>query len=483
MGRLNLITRPSRKILAAAVDLVQAGESQRRLSQRSLHVIIRRVRLKERLCSPLEPLVRIDEMISLLLAAVVGGVWIYHSIILDRVVSERQRLRADTYDGPPSPAPKLSVLVAAKDEESNIEACIESLLNQDYPDFEIVAIDDRSSDATPEILARLERQSASRFRQSPNRLRVITVTSLPGGWQGKSHAMHKGVALCTGEWLLFTDADCRFTSRNALSMAMRDVIETYTEFLSITPFLETLTAWERIIQPVCALALMLFFVPKKVNDPKRKTAYANGAFMLLEKSCYDIIGGHKGVRGQINEDIQLAIVAKRMAVRLRVVETDDLYRTRMYDTMRAAWSGWSRILCGSLQSTERLIVAGSAICFLSIGPWLGLMLAIVGWSSGAGNTSAAPIMAWIAAIAFEQFFMWRVYKLLSVHPIWSLTHVAGAFFGLGIIANAMRQLHGSTRMTWRGTTYRQDRLTQNVTAEDSSDISYTESSGTHKANA
>ena len=84
---------------------------------------------------------RLDEMISLFLAAVVGGVWIYQSFILARVVSERQQLRADTYDGPPTPAPKLSVLVAAKDEESNIEACIESLLDQDYPDFEIIAIE------------------------------------------------------------------------------------------------------------------------------------------------------------------------------------------------------------------------------------------------------------------------------------------------------------------------------------------------------
>ena len=142
---------------------------------------------------------------------------------------------------------------------------------------------------------------------------------------------------------------------------MRDAIETDTEFLSITPFLETLTVWERIIQPVCALVLMLFFVPQKVNDPARKTAYANGAFMLLLKSCYDAIGGHKRVQGQVNEDIQLARIAKRMAVRLRVAETDDLYRTRMYDSIGAAWSGWSRILYGSLQSMERLLVSASAV--------------------------------------------------------------------------------------------------------------------------
>ncbi|MCH7592235.1 MAG: glycosyltransferase [Planctomycetes bacterium] len=429
---------------------------------------------------------RLDEIISLFLAAVLGGVWIYQSIILGRVVSERQRLGADTYDGPPTPAPRLSVLVAAKDEESNIEACIDSLLDQDYPEFEIIAIDDRSEDATPDILARLERRPASPGAPgSPDRLRVVTVSSLPDGWQGKSHAMHKGVALCTGEWLLFTDADCRFTARNALSMAMRDAIETDTEFLSMTPFLETLTTWERIVQPACALVLMLFFVPKKVNDPKRKTAYANGAFMLLQRSCYDIIGGHKSVQGQVNEDIQLAKVAKRMAVRLRVVETDDLYRTRMYSTMRAAWAGWSRILYGSLQSMERLLVAASAVCFFSIGPWLGLILATVAWAwaPGDGGASPAPAIAWLGVVVVEQFFMWRVYRLLSVHPIWSITHVVGAFFGLGIIINAMRQLLGTAPMTWRGTTYRQNDEARGVTAERPRDATIAKSPRTKQANA
>lgn len=419
---------------------------------------------------------RLDEMISLFLATVLGGVWIYQSIILGRVVSQRQRLGADTYDGPPTPAPRLSVLVAAKDEESNIEACIESLLDQDYPDFEIVAIDDRSEDATPDILARLE-------RRSPDRLRVITVSSLPHGWQGKSHAMHLGAALCTGDWLLFTDADCRFTSRNALSMAMRDAIETDTEFLSITPFLETRTVWERIIQPVCTLVLMLFFVPGKVNDPTRKTAYANGAFMLLQRSCYDIIGGHKSVRGQVNEDIQLARIAKRMAVRLRVVETDDLYRTRMYNTMRAAWAGWSRILYGSLQSMERLLVAASAVSFFSIGPWLGLTLATAAWAWAPGDASPAPAIAWLGVVVVEQFFMWRVYRLLSVHPIWSVTHVAGAFFGLGIIISAMRKLLGTAPLTWRGTTYWQNDEARGVTAETPRDAPFVESPRTKQANA
>lgn len=389
-----------------------------------------------------------------------GGVWIFKFFALHRVVSRRQLLRSNTYDGPPKDAPKLSVLVAAKDEEADIEACISSLLAQDYPDFEIVAIDDRSCDATPDILARLA-------KQWPDRLRVTTVTSLPDGWMGKSHAMHQGVTLCNGEWLLFTDADCRFTATNALSMAMREAVETDTEFLCITPFLETTAVWEKVIQPVCALVLMVWFVPRKVNNPERKTAYANGAFMLFHRSAYDVIGGHKRVQDQVCEDIQLARIAKRMAVKLRVVETDDLYRTRMYDSLREAWAGWGRILCGSLRTMERLSVVAGVLAFLSIGPWVGLVTTAIAASSADAVFESPlrwPLYAWFGAVLFEQLFMWRVYRLLSMNPLWSLTHVLGAFVTLGIIISAMLQTLGTTKMTWRGTTYRRNENLDGMTA-------------------
>src|SRR5262249_17850018 len=141
--------------------------------------------------------------------------------------------------------PKVSILVAARDEESNIESCIRELLDQDYPNFEVIAIDDRSRDGTSSILRGLE-------NEYDGRLQALTVRELPDGWFGKNNAMRMGVDASTGEWLLLTDADCRFPSRGVLSAAMHDARENSSDFLTVIPELETRETWERILQPVCS---------------------------------------------------------------------------------------------------------------------------------------------------------------------------------------------------------------------------------------
>ncbi len=104
--------------------------------------------------------------------------------------------------------------------------------------------------------------------------------------------MREGVRASRGEWLLFTDADCRYVSRSAILLAIDDAIRKDVDFLTVIPELEAKEVWERILQPVCSLVLMYWFQPQKVNDPRCKDAYANGAFMLLRRTCYDAIGGH-----------------------------------------------------------------------------------------------------------------------------------------------------------------------------------------------
>ena len=320
-------------------------------------------------------------------------------------------------------------------------------------------VDDRSRDRTPIILRELEAKAASR-------LRVVTVTTLCEGWFGKNNAMREGASTSRGDWLLFTDADCRQQSPRSLSMAMREALAHEADFLCITPILEAPTVWERIIQPVCALTLMLWFLPHRVNKPHRKTAYANGAFMLLRRSCYDAIGGHDRVRNEVNEDVQMARLTKGMGLRLRVVETDDLYVTRMYDRFASAWRGWSRIFYGCIQSTGKLLISASMLLFLSIAPWCCLAIAIAGWASsevGAAGRWTWAVLAWSAVVVIEQVMMWRVYRLIWVKPIWSLAHAAGSVVVLGMLFSAMLKAIGLTGLTWRGTTYHGQRLAPDST--------------------
>lgn len=390
----------------------------------------------------------------LLLAVVIGLVWLVRLANVGRILRKRQVLSSHSYDGPPENAPKVSVLVAAKDEEGSIEACVRSILDQDYPNFELIVVDDRSRDRTPDILRRLEEEATGR-------LNVITVTALRDGWFGKCNAMREGVQACTGEWLLFTDADCRQTVGGTISVAMREAMAHESDFLSITPVLDMRTAWERIIQPVCTLALMIWFLPHRVNKPWRKTAYANGAFMLMRRSCYEAIGGHERVRTELNEDIHMARFAKGMGLRLRVVENDDLYRTRMYDTPLSAWRGWSRIFCGCLGSATRLIATAALLVVSSIVPWLSLALACAGLAFADGMDRYWWVLAtavWLIVIAIEQLVVLRLYSTVHVKPAWSIGYVLGAAVTVCVLLNATLKTAGATATTWRGTTYRGDRL-------------------------
>jgi chlorobactene glucosyltransferase len=394
------------------------------------------------------------------LAPAIGFVWLLRYARMRRILRERRVLSSRSCNGAPADPPKVSIIVAAKDEERNIESCITGLLEQDYPNYELIAVDDRSRDRTPEIMRRLERQAS-------DRLRVVTVTELREGWFGKNNAMREGVAASRGDWLLFTDADCHQTSRKTLSVAMREALDGGCDVLSVTPVLETHTVWERIIQPVCTMALMIWFLPHRVNRPWRKTAYANGAFMLMRRSCYEAIGGHERVRTEVNEDVHMARYAKQLGMRLRVVENDDLYSTRMYDSPSAAWRGWSRIFYGCLGSLPRLSASAALIALVGLLPWTGLIVAmtsllatdsvgVAGWAIATG--------AWAAVVLFMQFVLWREYRVWRFGSAWSLTYSIGALVTLGILANAMLKTIGATRTTWRGTTYRGARLDGGKTA-------------------
>lgn len=396
----------------------------------------------------------------LVLAAVIGAVWLFRlgfvTLVWDRsyVVGPGSHRDDAAFTG--VNLPRVSVLVAAKDEEDNIERCVTSLLGQDYPDFEVVVIDDRSQDGTPRVLGGLAARSGVDAMGRP-RLRVVTIDELPAGWCGKNHAMRAGVAAASGEWFVFTDADCRMTSQRALSVAVRESLVHEVDFLSIIPFLETPTAWEKVLQPACAMLLILWFLPHRVNDPARKTAYANGAFMLLRRACYTGIGGHERVRLEVNEDVKMARFAKRSGFRLRVVENDDLYRTRMYRTPRQAWRGWSRILFGCLGTLRRLAISAAVVLVYTVLPWASLGAALIGLGL-AGPDSAAywswAVAGWAGVVTAEQAALWQIYRGIHVPGLWSLAHVIGAIATVGMLVSASLKVVGATGTEWRGTRYR-----------------------------
>jgi glycosyltransferase involved in cell wall biosynthesis len=369
----------------------------------------------------------------------IGLVWLRRHIDLNRARTQKILSEEDASCAPAT-WPRLTVLVAAKDEEHNIARCVESLLAQDYPDLQVVAINDRSSDRTGEILDALAARDA--------RLTALHVDHLPEDWFGKTNAMRVGVERAGGELLCFTDADCTFDSPRLLRAAVAHAQREGLQFLSVLPRLETHGLLEKIVQPVAGALMVFWFPPAKVNDPAKPHAYANGAFMLMSRASYDEIGGHAAVRRTLNEDMHMARAAKRAGIRLQVVPGGDLYRVRMYSGFRQIWRGWTRIFYGCFGTLPRLIATVLVLSIFSLSPYLTLLVSPLVPAGGGWLALAAGF-----AIVVQQTVLMRFYRVSGARAAWAPSYVLGAVMCLAMMLNAMTRVGGRT-VRWRGTSYR-----------------------------
>ena len=373
------------------------------------------------------------------LTFVIGLIWIRRHFDINRAHRDAVLTPADANIGGDLPA--LSLLVAAKDEEENIARCAEGLLAQDYPKLELFIINDRSDDRTGAIIDELAARDS--------RLTALHISELPSGWFGKNNAMRAGVERATGQWLCFSDADCAYDSPKLLAAAVRFATREKIEFLSVLPRLETHSFWERVVQPVASAILVYWHPPQKVNDPRARVAYANGAFMLLSRDAYQRIGGHEAVKATLNEDMHMARRAKSAGVRLHVIRGGEMFRVRMYSGFRDIWRGWSRIFYGCFGTPARLVATLAILALISLSPFVTLAL----------SPLMGTMFPWLAAaagftIVMQQTVLWRFYRISGLAPPWALCYPLGALLVLGITLNAIRRAVGGATTTWRGTTYR-----------------------------
>lgn len=370
---------------------------------------------------------------------VIALIWLRRHMDLAR--GRREPLLSD--DEPSeadSQLPSLTVLVAGKDEQANIGRCIEGLLAQHYPRLQIVIINDRSADATGQII--------DEYAQRDPRVTAVHVRELPPGWFGKNNAMREGMRRAAGDWLCFSDADCVYDSPRLLTAAVKHAQSERVDFLSVLPRLEAGTFWEQVIQPVAGAIMVFWFPPQRVNSDRSLTAYANGAFMLMPRRTYDALGGHEPVKATLNEDMHLARRTKQLGMRLRVIRGHPLYRVRMYVGFSQIWRGWSRIFYGCFGTFPRLLGSVLMLSIFSISPYLTLLASPLAGVEAPWVAAAAGL-----AILAQQSVMWAFYRMSGAPAPWALTYPIGAAVCLGMTINAMRRLTGGVTTTWRGTTY------------------------------
>jgi cellulose synthase/poly-beta-1,6-N-acetylglucosamine synthase-like glycosyltransferase len=266
--------------------------------------------------------------------------------------------------------PRVSIIVPARNEQAKIEECITSLLNLDYPNYEIIAVDDRSTDATGEILDRIAARPEAR-----ERLRALHIEELPAGWLGKPHAMWTAVEQATGEWLLFTDADVIFkpeSLRRVLGYAESD----HADHVVLFPRMVMHNPGERLMIAFFQTLFVFGHRPWKVADPKAKDHMGVGAFNLIRRRAYQAIGTHRTLRLEVLDDMKLGKLVKNAGFAQRNVLGDDLISIRWAEGALGVVRNLTKNSF-AIMSFEwpRAIASCFALLFLNLGPFLGVWLA------------------------------------------------------------------------------------------------------------
>ncbi len=353
-------------------------------------------------------------------------------------------------------APLVSILVPARNEARRIAPCLRSLLAQDYPNFEIIVLDDRSEDETARTVLDL-----GFMREKSSAHRLIEGQTLPPGWIGKNWACHQLAAEARGRYLLFTDADTVHEA-SALGACVGHAMDTGASLLSAWPRQLTETWSEKAVIPLVYLLLLGALPHRLLHRLQRRPEYArrmsakwlatlgaaNGQYVLFERGAYEHIGGHAAVRDHLVEDVALArLVAGRVAEGMRLINCDGsrLVRCRMYTSLPELWEGFTKNLRAAFSESAGTFWLFGAL--QAAGLVLPFVWAILPWVNGRWWWLPVVQVAWLYALRAVLAARFRT----SWAGVW--LHPVGQALSLVIGLNSWR-LSSQRGVTWKGRTYR-----------------------------
>jgi glycosyltransferase involved in cell wall biosynthesis len=269
------------------------------------------------------------------------------------------------------PAPRVSIIVPACNEAETIAPALKTLLDQDYPNLEIIVVNDRSIDATGSVLLGIQQQSARPFT-------IITIDELPAGWLGKSHALHKGAEVASGDILLFTDADIQM-EKTTISRAVTAMESSGVDHLSL--IFQTLGGNWLLNAMIldAASGLLAMFKPWKVNDPASRYFIGVGAFNMVRASAYHLCSGHSIIRMHPIDDIMLGKVIKEHGCRQLCLLGYNMVTVRWYATAAEMIEGLMKNVFSVFHYRVWLaVLAVAMICCMNLLPIAGMLLCS-GW--------------------------------------------------------------------------------------------------------
>ena len=337
-----------------------------------------------------------------------------------------------------SPLPRVSMVVPARNEEREAERAIRSLLAQDYPDYEVIVVNDRSTDRTGEILASLP--------DPGKRMRVVAGTDPPPGWLGKPHALWLGSREANGDLFLFVDADVHYHPQ-ALTEAVAAMKSLEAEFLCLLPRLEGKGFWENVLMPNVIGSFFLGPGFLANTDWPRWFAVGGGAGNLIRRDVYQRLGGHETLRASVVDDVRLAFTARGAGYRTRAVRAEDRITVRMYRGFREIWDGFSKNTAYIYNGiTGMVLLLLTAVMIVTpIVPAAVLVAAALSLPVPSGDVV-------LAAAAFAFLLAARLVLAAALKdPLWpSFAHPFMAAVWAGMIGRSLYYRIVKRRLSWRG---------------------------------
>ena len=339
------------------------------------------------------------------------------------------------FDSPlPAAAPKISIIFSARDEAEKLPAALSSMLALNYPDFEVIAVDDRSADATPKILDDLATTNP--------RLRVIHVTQLSAGWLGKPHALALAAAAAQGEWFLFTDADVCFKPES-LRLALNLATAGRADHLSLLARAQMIGFWEKVVMTSFALGFLMGVEPWLASDPRSKRYVGIGAFQMIHREVYDAVGGHRRLAMEVVEDMKLGKLVKQAGYRSIVGRVDDEISVRWQAGLGNLVRGTTKnFFAATGFSLPLAAFQVSGLLLMSVLPWIAIFAAH-GWPRLLAAISVAAALLLHGAVTRET----------GTPAFYAVTHPIGAVIFTWMLVRSTIVTLWRGGIVWRDTFY------------------------------
>jgi len=385
------------------------------------------------------------DIINYILVAILIGVsamWIV--LIKSMLKTFHESPFLDKFEKKEHEKPKVSIILPARNEEKFIEKCLDSLIKQDYDNYEIITINDSSNDSTGDII--------KKYSEKFPKVVFVDAKPKPDGWMGKNWACIEGYKKASGDLLLFTDADTVHTS-SVISLAVSHLLSLDLDVLTVIPRMLCLDKITKITLPMISTFLHTRFSALRVNDTSKNTGYFFGSFFIIKKSTYDSVGTHEGVKGELVEDGALGKKVKESGFKMRMVRGEHLVDAVWARDMHTLWNALKRLMISFyLQNAKMAVASFFGVLFL-----LFMVFPILGYSIIFFNSTDSFLMLFaISCTASILVYIGGILdatKGLDLKIKYSLFAPVGSFIVVCGFLAGLTQAESKTALSWRGRTY------------------------------